>query len=350
MTSMRTALLAPLLLFVTCTVRAAFAGPCTGAEVQLALVSRKLTLDATDVADGMLRPLALSYPECPEILLAQARIEDSRGNAKEAADLYIRYTDLEPDSSRGFAYFGRFFLEQRDYMRADALSAAAVDKDPNDPAALALRGQILVMKGQSAEGKALLEKACQLDPDDPEAQFQLGAIYDKAKFAPSAVKHFRKAAELNPRDARAWDYLALNLEPMGELDGAEQAYRKGLQVNQPGRYHDSFLDYNYGRFLAKKNDLAASKQHMDRAVELAPQVRAVWYERAKLNLRMKNYQQARSDAKKAASCADPAHVIIDLQIYALLAQVYGRLGETALAKKYADLSRETQPPVRGEYR
>ncbi len=46
---------------------------------------------------------------------------------------------------------------------------------------------------------------------------------------------------------------------------------------------------------------------MDRAVELAPQVRAVWYERAKLNLRMKNYQQARTDAEKAASCADPAH-------------------------------------------
>jgi tetratricopeptide (TPR) repeat protein len=142
----------------------------------------------------------------------------------------------------------------------------------------------------------------------------------------------------------------LNLEPMGDLNGAEQAYRKGLQVNQPGRYHDAFLDYNYGRFLAKRNDLAASKQHMDRAVELAPKVRAVWYERAKLNLRMKNYQQARTDAEKAASCDDPAKVIIDLQIYALLAQVYARLGETGLAKKYADLSRETEPPVRGEYR
>ena len=164
------------------------------------------------------------------------------------------------------------------------------------------------------------------------------------------MQHFRKSATLNPRDGRAWDYLALNLEPMGDLDAAEQAYRRGLQVNQPGRYHDAFLDYNYGRFLAKRNDLAASKQHMDRAVELAPKVRAVWFERAKLNLRLKNYQQARSDAEKAASCEDPAKVIIDLQIYALLAQVYGRLGETTLAKKYADLSRETEPPVRGEYR
>jgi tetratricopeptide (TPR) repeat protein len=328
----------------------AFASPCSGAEAQLALVSKELTLGATDLAEAKLAPMAASHPDCPDILLAQARIRQAKGDANQAADLYIRYTDLEPDDSKGFAYFGRFFLEQHDYMRADALSAAAVDKNPGDAAALALRGQILVMKGQTMEGRSLLEKACRLDPDDPEAQFQLGAVYDVAKRPADAVKHFRKAAELNPRDGRTWDYLALNLEPLGDVEAAEQAYRKGLQVNQPGRYFDAFLDYNYGRFLAKRNELAASQQHLDRAVELVPQVRAVWYERAKLNLRLKNYQQARTDAEKAASCEDRGHIIIDLQIYALLAQVYGRLGETGLAKKYADLSRETEPPVRGEQR
>ena len=100
-----------------------------------------------------------------------------------------------------------------------------------------------------------------------------------------------RCATLNPADARAWDYLALNLEPAGDLDGADQAYRKGLQANQPGKYHDAFLDYNYGRFLAKRNDLSASRQHLDRAVELAPQIRAVWYERARLDMRMQNYNE-----------------------------------------------------------
>jgi Flp pilus assembly protein TadD len=77
---------------------------------------------------------------------------------------------MRPEDSRGLAYFGRFFLDQRDYMRADALSAAAVDKNPNDAVALALRGQILTMKGQSNDGRSMLEKACKLDPSDPEAQ------------------------------------------------------------------------------------------------------------------------------------------------------------------------------------
>jgi tetratricopeptide (TPR) repeat protein len=337
------------LLLATCSAWRAFAGPCSGAERQLAQVSRALTVDSVDTAETTLHALSLSYSDCPEIVLDQARLAQAKGDANQAAELYYRYTDADPNDSRGLAYFGRFFLEQRDYMRADALSAVALDKNSEDSAALALRGQILLMKGQSSEGQALLEKATKLDPDDPEAQFQLGRTYDEAKAASRAAEHFRKTATLNPRDARAWDYLALNLEPVGDLDGAEQAYRKGLQVNQVGRYHDAFLDYNYGRFLAKRNDLVASKQHLDRAVQMNPQVRAVWYERAKLDMRMQNYEQARSDAEKAAACAQQGGVI-DLQIYSLLSQVYARLGETALAQKYVDLTRETPPPVRGEQR
>jgi len=337
------------LLFAVCATWPAFAGPCTGAEGQLAQVSKALTVNALDMAENALRTLGVSYPDCPEVVLHQARLAQGKGNISEAAELYYRYTDADPDDSRGLAYFGGFFLEQRDYRRADALSAAAVYKNPDDPTALALRGQILVMKGQSSEGQNLLEKAIKLDPDDPEAQFQLGTIYDKAKAAVQAVEHFRKAATLNPHDARAWDYLALNLELAGDLDGVEQAYQKGLQVNQAGRYHDAFLDYNYGRFLAKRNDLTGSKRHLDRAVESAPQIRAVWYERAKLDMRMQNYQQARADAEKAAACTQQGGVI-DLQIYSLLSQVYARLGDTALAKKYTDLTRDTPPPVRGEQR
>src|SRR5713226_5989201 len=344
---MRTALLS--LLFAACATWLAFAGPCSGAEAQLAQGSKALALNTPDSAENALRAVSVSNPDCPELMLQQARLAQAKGSFNEAADLFYRYTDIDPNDSRGLAYFGRFFLEQRDYVRADALSAAAVDKNPDDPVALALRGQILVMKGESSAAQSLLDKAIQIDPDDPEAQFQLGAIYDKAKEAGEAAEHFRKATALNPRDAKAWDYLALNLEPSGDLNDADHAYQKGLQVNQPGRFHDAFLDYNYGRFLAKRNDLTGSKRHLDRAVESAPQIRAVWYERAKLDMRMQNYQQARADAEKAAACKQQGGVI-DLQIYSLLSQVYARLGDTALAKKYTDLTRETPPPVRGEQR
>jgi tetratricopeptide (TPR) repeat protein len=337
------------LMLAICGASPALAGPCTGAEAQLAQISTSLTLDSVDGVKPVLQSLSASHPDCPEIILQQARLAQAEGNPNTATELFYRYTDADPNDSRGLAYFGRFFLEQGDYMRADALSAAAVEKNPDDPMALGLRGQILVMKGQSPEGQLLLQKSVKLDPDNPEAQFQLGTIYDKAKSAPKAAEHFRAVVKLNPRDARAWDYLALNLEPLGDVEGAENAYRKGFQANRPGRYHDAFLDYNYGRFLAKRNDLSASKQHLDRAVEQIPQIRAAWYERAKLDMRMQNYKLARADAEKAAACTQTGG-IIDLQIYSLLSQVYTRLGQKELAKKYTDLTRETPPPVRGENR
>lgn len=115
-------------------------------------------------------------------------------------------------------------------------------------------------------------------------------------------------------------------------------------VNQPDPHFDAFLDYNYGRFLMKRNDLAASKKYLDSAVELTPDARAPWHERAKLDLRLKNNQQAREDAEKAANIRDSQGIIIDLQLYVLLEQVYTRLGDTELAEKYAKLSQRTQVP------
>ena len=134
---MKTAVLS--LLFPVCITWPAFAGPCSGAEAQLAKVSKALTLNTVDTAEKSLRALSASYPECPEIVLDQARLAQAKGSANQAAELYYRFTDTDPNDSRGLAYFGRFFLEQGDYMRADALSAAAVDKNSDDPAALALR-------------------------------------------------------------------------------------------------------------------------------------------------------------------------------------------------------------------
>jgi Tfp pilus assembly protein PilF len=194
----------------------------------------------------------------------------------------------------------------------------------------------------------LLEKACRLDPRNEEAQFRLATIYDRFKRFADAVQHLDKVVETDPQNARAWDYLALDLEPLGKVERADLAYRKGLAVNQPGPHFDAFLDYNYWRFLMKRNDLAASKKHLDRAVELTPDVRAPWYERAKLNLRLKNNQQAREDAERAANIRDSQGIIIDLQLYVLLEQIYTRLGDAELAAKYAKLSQRTPVPPRKE--
>jgi tetratricopeptide (TPR) repeat protein len=337
------------LLWTVISCPAAFAATCSGAAAPLKIISKDLARNATNAAENLLAPLETAYPDCAELVLARARIKAAQGAAVEAQVLFLRYLGLAPDDSTGMAYFARFLIDQAEYRRADDLSAAALDRNSGDPAALAVRGQILDMKRQSQQGLELLNKSCELDPDNADVQFQLGALYDRAKRPADAIKHFEKVVDLDPEYSPAWDYLALNLEPLGEVDRADAAYKKGLAVNHEGPHFDAFLDYNYGRFLAKRNQLIESKKRLDRAVELVPEFRATWYDRAKLNLRLRNFTEARTDAEKAGSLTEQTGGIIDLQIYSLLEQIYRRLGETELAEKYAALTRETPPPARKGY-
>jgi tetratricopeptide (TPR) repeat protein len=328
----------------------AFAGQCDAVAPQLKEISLKLDHGDFAAAARLLAPVANSFPECPLVVLAQARTQAAEQDSDQADGTFARYMTGQPDDASGYAYYARYLLNRRQYQRADKLSSIAIEKGHSVPIALAVGGQILFMKGETNQGLDMLREACRLNPEDAESQFEIGSIYDRIKRPADAVKHFSKAVELNPRDARAFDYLALNLEPLGEINRAELAYKKAFGINRRGPFYDGFLDYNYGRFLAKRGDFAASKTHLDRGVELVPDVRATWYERAKLNLRMKNYQQARSDAERAESLSDPAEIIIDLQVYTLLEQIYRHLGETRLADKYAQLSRNTPPPVRKQQR
>jgi tetratricopeptide (TPR) repeat protein len=334
-----------LLAYIPAQVRAR---PCSDAWQPLASIGELLSAENVSGAEKLLHALESSHGECPELLLAQARVAAANGATAKAEGAFVRYADAAPNQADAYSYHARFLLERGQYAQADALSWKALEIDAKDPIALAVRGELLDMKGQTREGIELLESACQRDPGNVEAQFRLAMIYDRAKRLADAVQHFEMVVARDPRDARAWDYLALDLEPLGDVQRADVAYRKGLAANQPGPHHDTFLDYNYGRFLMRRNDLAASTQHLNRAVELTPDVRAPWYERAKLNLRLKNYQQARDDAERAANIRDPQGIIIDLQLYVLLGQIYTRLGDTQLAEKYAKLSQLTPVPPRKE--
>jgi len=296
-------------------------------------------------AERALEPFAVSEPPCNRVVLQLARLRAAQKQPQAADSYFTAYLAHEPQDAKGYQYFARFLFLIGDYPRADAMSSRAISLDPSSAGALTLQGRLLVMKGEPGKGQLLLEKACKIDPINAEAHFQLGALMDRQKRYAEAVEQFKQVIALEPANPQAYDYLALDLEPMGLIEKAEAAYQKGLQVNQTPPL-DSFLDYNYGRLLMKRNRLSESKMHLDRAVELAPNVRAVRYERGKLNFRLGNYQDARNDAERALSLQDPGKVIIDLQIYNLLQLIYARLGEKDLARQYAELSRTTPIQLR----
>ena len=277
----------------------------------------------------------------PEVQKAIAALEAGQ---VDAADQILQPLQSQTCSAV-LVGLGRVQLAMRNYDRANTLSQEALAFAPDDPASLAFRGQMLTMQNRSKEGLEMLERSVKVDSSNAEAFFQLGVQYDRAKRNELAVAAFEQVIKLRPGDPRAYDYLALNLEPLGRISEAEKAYQGGLAVNQKPHF-DYFLDYNYGRLLLKLNRLQESKTHLDKAVELVPQRRMTHYDHAKMNIRLGNLEAARDDAEKALAIQDPGGLILDLQVYNLLAQIYGRMGDQERAKKYGQLAQDAKIPLR----
>jgi len=318
-------------------------GPCAGAEPVLRSAAEALDEGQWTEAERRLQPLSVSHADCAEVVLGLARIRAARGDPAEAERLFTRATVLAPEDALGHALFARYWLSRGQPARADYLSSVALSLDPDCSEALVVAGQILSRKGRPHAAFEALEKAARVGPSNAEAQYQFGVFLFRRKLHAEAVRRFEKAVALRPQDARAHDYLALGFEALGEAERAEQAYQSALEVNE-GPFFDPFLHHNYGRFLLKQKQLEESQRHLDRAVALLPNSRAVHYERGKLNLALRRYQAAREDAERALSLRDPSGLVLDLQVYYLLATIYTRLGESELARKYAELARTTPIP------
>jgi tetratricopeptide (TPR) repeat protein len=322
---------------------------CLGLEKQLGLAEQALTSGDAGQAERLLLPLESSHPACGEIFANLARLRASQKNVAEAEQLFLRAIALSPDDPETYFYFSQFSFDQGVYLRAYDLVDKALNLKGEYPEALILKGQMLAMSGEALTARKTLEEACRIAPNNAEAHFQLGILFDNSKLNRQAVEQFRISVALRPSDPRSYDYLGLNLETLGETRRAASIYKRGLLVNK-GPLFDYFLDYNYGRFLLKQRRLQESKVHLDRAVSLAPQTRAVYYERGKLNLILGDYQQARRDAEQASKLQDPSGFVLDLQVYYLLSTIYSRLGEHELARQYAELSKTARIPIQDRAR
>lgn len=75
--------------------------------------------------------------------------------------------------------------------------------------------------------------AARLAPDDPQAQFTLG-VYNKNSFLPeeldAALTHYERATSLSPNDYRLWLELGRAHSQAGDVEGAERALRRSVEL------------------------------------------------------------------------------------------------------------------------
>jgi len=325
---------------------------CSGdADKSLAFADNALRQGNVDEAETIVTRVRTESPACSHALLLLGRAQTARHLPDQARESFTRYTQLEPGDAQGFEALAGFLAQTQDYSAAEQAVRKAVAISPGSVSALLLEGEILGRAGRENDGEAqrAFEQACKVTPQNPAPYFRLGLFFDSRGRRSEAVKSFRDTVARDPDNPTAWEYLALNLEQSGQPDDAEAAYKKGLAVNRGARL-DPSIPYHYGKLLLNRNRLAESKIHLDQAAALSPDNGAVLYQRARLYVRMEKYAEARADAERVLALPDPVRYAYDVQLYYLLATIYGRLGEAQLAGKYAELARQARPPDAGGVR
>jgi predicted TPR repeat methyltransferase len=115
-------------------------------------------------------------------------------------------------------------------VEAAELYRRVLDLEPNHPHALHFAGVLAHQQGRHEEAIALVERSLELAPDRAECYNNLGIIYQSAGRFDAAIDAYRRAISIDPGHANAYSNLGVLLRATGQPLDAEAAYRMAIQL------------------------------------------------------------------------------------------------------------------------
>lgn len=281
-----------------------------------------------------------NYTKAINLELKTHAVYKNRGTAylakldleKAIAD-FTKCIEIDPNDVNGFKLRGRSFLLIRNpesYSKALVDFTSAVELEPKDIEAINLRG--LAFSRLSSYEKALAEfdKSILIDPANAEAYanrsdvlrfsgeldkaldaiskaiarnatnyfyvLTRSRIYSSLKKPDLAIQDLTRAIEIDGTRYEAYSERADVYMSSGKHDEAVADYSKALERNQKAAGY--FWAKRGSAYLAlEKDDLAMAD--FNKSIETDPDSRTAFELRGALNLKLKNYDAAIEDSKKA---------------------------------------------------
>lgn len=168
-----------------------------------------------------------------------------RGDLDSAEAAYRQALALDPGLKPAYARLGSLYKYQGRLAEAERMYQRQLELDPEDVQALCEFAILCRSDGRSAEARALLEKAVRLDTSSAAAWLNLGQLYlaeGRVQEGERALARFQALgsedtanllaeAEARPQDAKAQVRLARAYVRDRNYAGAEQFYRRALQLD-----------------------------------------------------------------------------------------------------------------------
>jgi Tfp pilus assembly protein PilF len=293
------------------------------------------------------------------VLSAQGRYEDAIARYREALALDARRTavrlnlaltlekagrpagaavELErvvaeaPDSRNAVVVLAECRVRLGEYGRAVALLTPLSEKSPDDRAVTYLLGFALMEDKQVDRGKLLLDRVLR-DGESAETRLLMGGVKLGAGDYASARDDLRRAVELNPALPMVHGFLGRALMSLGDVQGAEGAFRRELASNANDFDANLFL----GVLLKQDNAFEEAMARFEKAASLRPGEPAAAYQVGALRLQLGQTDGAREVLEQVVAAAPDF-----LEAHVSLALVYYRLKRKADGDRERDIVRELE--------
>jgi tetratricopeptide (TPR) repeat protein len=254
--------------------------------------------------------------------------------AEKCFSIYLRLKE----SPEAYCLLAGAQFNQRKFDLATKSAQRALQLDPKLAQAYTVLGMIHTAEKDFANAQANYREALKLNDNDSDTWFMFGrALFLHDDFA-EAAKAFNRALKINPQSVRSYENLARTKDTMGDVKGAEESFKKGLNASRTQKYSDLHIYVEYGEFLLKLNRLTDSQGVVEDALRTVPRNAELRYELSKVYFRMNRLKEAAQEGETALSLGGP-----DYKVDFLLAQIYTAMGNPQEASKHAARAAEAAP-------
>lgn len=223
---------------------------------------------------------------------------------------------------------------KRRFSEAVSEVDSALRENPNMVPALVLKARLATIAHRPDVARSCLITAITVDPASEEAQFYLGALFYAQNDFNLAISPLQKAQTLSPKSPLPVFYLAMAHEALGDETRALELYQRAEDLSPKKSVLRAEILVAYGRFLLSLGRIQDSVERDRMAIEIDPGARDAHYELAKGLEQEGDLKSAAVEGERALTL--PAIDITDAQIHYLLANIYRKLRQPALAKAHLE--------------
>jgi tetratricopeptide (TPR) repeat protein len=200
-----------------------------------------------------------------EVVIEIGVKEKQEEQIQEGRRLVEDLLEKEPDNPGGLLIKAKVDLFEKKLDDAVAALRSAISSRPEWAQAHFVLGTALAMKGDQTGARSELARALEIDASLLQARRVLAQVHAGLRENEYAVEEGRRYLRERPDDVQLRILVAQSLLRMGK---GEEAERELAAIPEEDR--NAEVHYAYGRIRLGQDDLAASREHLMRALELLP--------------------------------------------------------------------------------